>query len=85
MVRAKMPLLLILELAAQTPPAVGLGFLWVRLLLQAGLAWLEPELLLAWVWAWVLERVPGAELELELELEQREAAGAQPAPPCVSP
>lgn len=83
MVRAKMPLLLILELAAQTPPAVGLDFLWVRLLLPAGLAWLEPEQILAWVWAWVLERVPGA--ELELELEQREAAGAQPAPPCVSP
>mgnify|MGYP001214839430 CR=1 FL=1 len=79
MVRAKMPLLLIQELAAQTPPAVGLDFLWVRLLLPAGLAWLEPVQLLAWVWAWVLERVPVA------ELEQREAAGAQPAPPCVSP
>ena len=79
MVRVKMPLLLIPELAAQTPPAVGLDFLWVRLLLPAGLAWLEPEQLLAWVWAWVLERVPVA------ELEQREAAGAQPAPPCVSP
>lgn len=76
MVRAKMPLLLIPELAAQTPPAVGLDFLWARLLLPAGL---EPEQLLAWVWAWVLERVPGA------ELEQREAEGAQPAPPGVSP
>ena len=80
MVRVKMLVLLIQELAAQTPPAFGLDFLWIRLLLWlAGLAWLEPEQLLAWVWAWVLERVPVA------ELEQREAAGAQPAPPCVSP